>query len=471
MAVVGTSLARSISVTLRRLLIVLMIVLLPIAAHGIWDLYEARQLGRLVAEMAARHEPTTLDYLRYPLATAEQRRSARLYASAADLAVARLQEWSTWRVDGQLDRALRDGRTDAILADIQTRLLEDEPAFDLLRRANALDFAGFGPVAPSLVELGWPLEELNRLNAVKADVLALRGDPRAAADALVANIRLLRTFAGEFYRRGAMRQSYDSLRLLLRRAPPDSDTLLRLQHAYEALPDEDDIAMQLETQRAFLLGQFWPYPPGAPGWAFRGRGEMRGHPDSLAFVLARPLLTRFVREQVRVFDGAIAIARQPWPRKLDEADAFARQHGTGRPRPGRQPLIQRYTGFWVPSGIGAGLLQSYLQAAGSDLAFRRTAVVALAAERARRDHAGQPPPTLDALVPAYLTRVPVDPFSGQPLRYRIEGGAYTIYSVDDDRRDDGGALYGFASGVPLESTPSRLHGPHDLGIRIELTPR
>ena len=45
---------------------------------------------------------------------------------------------------------------------------------------------------------------------------------------------------------------------------------------------------------------------------------------------------------------------------------------------------------------------------------------------------------LEELVPAYLATVPEDPFSGQPLRYRLEGTAFVLYSVGQDQQDDGG---------------------------------
>jgi len=48
------------------------------------------------------------------------------------------------------------------------------------------------------------------------------------------------------------------------------------------------------------------------------------------------------------------------------------------------------------------------------------------------------PPTLQALAPAFLQVVPTDPFDGKPLKYRCAGGAYVLYSVAEDGKDDGG---------------------------------
>ncbi len=50
----------------------------------------------------------------------------------------------------------------------------------------------------------------------------------------------------------------------------------------------------------------------------------------------------------------------------------------------------------------------------------------------------EPPPSLEALVPDYLPRVPRDPFGTGPLVYRPSGDGYLLYSVGDNGVDDGG---------------------------------
>ena len=42
-------------------------------------------------------------------------------------------------------------------------------------------------------------------------------------------------------------------------------------------------------------------------------------------------------------------------------------------------------------------------------------------------------------MPGILKAVPLDRFSGEPLRYRREGGGYVLYSVASDLDDDGGS--------------------------------
>jgi hypothetical protein len=90
------------------------------------------------------------------------------------------------------------------------------------------------------------------------------------------------------------------------------------------------------------------------------------------------------------------------------------------------------------------------------LADGRAAAVLLAIRLYAHEHDGQPPQTLDALVPAYLPAVPRDPFGdgSWPMRYqvrprRVPGAVLgagendrmiVVYSVGQDGRDESAAL-------------------------------
>ena len=73
----------------------------------------------------------------------------------------------------------------------------------------------------------------------------------------------------------------------------------------------------------------------------------------------------------------------------------------------------------------------------STLASLELAATALAVERFRIK-TGYLPAALGELTPEFLDSVPVDPFDGAPLRYRVLSKGYVLYSVDADGRDDGG---------------------------------
>jgi hypothetical protein len=88
------------------------------------------------------------------------------------------------------------------------------------------------------------------------------------------------------------------------------------------------------------------------------------------------------------------------------------------------------------------------------LAHVRCMIAALAAERYRLAH-GAWPESLDRLTPALLTEVPLDPFDGEPLRYRRFAEGVVVYSVGEDGRDDGGQV-----------RPEELAQPKDVGWRL-----
>lgn len=52
---------------------------------------------------------------------------------------------------------------------------------------------------------------------------------------------------------------------------------------------------------------------------------------------------------------------------------------------------------------------------------------------------GKFPTSLDLLVPEFVVSVPIDYMDGKPLRYRLNAdGSFTLYSVGEDGKDDGG---------------------------------
>jgi hypothetical protein len=72
------------------------------------------------------------------------------------------------------------------------------------------------------------------------------------------------------------------------------------------------------------------------------------------------------------------------------------------------------------------------------LANVRLALTAVALEQFRAAHDNRYPAALSELTPNYLGAALMDPFDGQPLRYRKQGDGYVLYSVGSDLKDDGG---------------------------------
>lgn len=71
------------------------------------------------------------------------------------------------------------------------------------------------------------------------------------------------------------------------------------------------------------------------------------------------------------------------------------------------------------------------------IAHQRLVQVALAVERYRKSEK-RLPETLRELTPKLLVEIPRDPFDDEEIRYRKDGDGYVVYSVGEDRKDDGG---------------------------------
>ncbi len=83
--------------------------------------------------------------------------------------------------------------------------------------------------------------------------------------------------------------------------------------------------------------------------------------------------------------------------------------------------------------------------------------VALGIERYRLAK-GSLPKELADLAPRYIDKVPIDPFDGKPLRYKLTEPGYILYSIGEDGTDEGG----------LEKDKIAQKGdPHDWPIIVE----
>jgi hypothetical protein len=142
----------------------------------------------------------------------------------------------------------------------------------------------------------------------------------------------------------------------------------------------------------------------------------------------------------------IVLARLPDPQKfMSRTDADAIE-------------ARARTGYYIMSAL---LLPALSKASTRDANHRaqaRVAQAALTVERYRLANEGKLPENLSLLVPRFMPSVPVDPFDGQPLRYkRLESG-YVVYCIGADGKDDGG----------MERPPKAKEGdPWDITFIVE----
>src|SRR5262249_21205492 len=174
---------------------------------------------------------------------------------------------------------------------------------------------------------------------------------------------------------------------------------------------------------------------------FLGLGEAgsTATPDDYYFLRVPGALAAFRAAVLRFDTRLVEIAKRPPEQHLaalEELDADLDGH----------PALA-----WSIKGVGKRVRDLvYGQAA------LRCGVVLLALDRYRLAH-GRWPADLGALVPDFLLVGYTDPVDGQPLRYRVLADGVVVYSVGQNRQDDGGAV--------RETTGNLVNQP-DIGFRL-----
>ena len=129
---------------------------------------------------------------------------------------------------------------------------------------------------------------------------------------------------------------------------------------------------------------------------------------------------------------------------------------SGRPWPEALDALKQMKGESVLGQTVVSALHGTAAQVGRCAAFTRSARMAVLVNRYHQSH-GQPPGTQDDVVPAHAESLPADPFTGRRLMYHLDNTGYTIYSVSENRADDGGDV-NRSSGAQ----------PKDWGVRVRV---
>ncbi len=128
-------------------------------------------------------------------------------------------------------------------------------------------------------------------------------------------------------------------------------------------------------------------------------------------------------------DQYIAASKLPLPDRLKVVTAFEEDE---------KSFFSRFR-FLRGNNLGRdNMLNDFLKRDIFHHAQLNTARTALAAEYYRLDHQDQLPTSLTDLMPDYLDAVPIDPYDGQPIKYKIVDAGYIVYSIGEDKTDDDG---------------------------------
>lgn len=360
---------------------------------------------------------------------------------------------------------------DPAQAEVVARWRDNRAAVDLAREASAMPGARFnGEVPRHIFTTDEPIiqgiRSLAQLLALDARERLSRGDLAGAWDDILGQLRmarhltmssptLLQMLISARIRHHAVGLAFDWA-ADPRQAP---ESIRKARDDLKRLPPFPTIATALRVESGTLDRTLGLPADDLIRLLVAGSNS---RPRTLDYLLARLLAPPWERIRARricrlaLADMVRVAGQQPWLRSDEEVARL------DRPDPGAEtsPLARMILpGVW--SAVGAVDRE----------APRLPALeLALAIRSWQFGHDGEPPGTLEDLVPAELDRLPVDPFSGRPFGYvRSEGqplrppilpdggpltdrrptrpGQPLIYSVGPDRKDDRGMIpFKFSSG-------------------------
>jgi hypothetical protein len=208
---------------------------------------------------------------------------------------------------------------------------------------------------------------------------------------------------------------------------PDEDlrNIIQVCRAAETRPGEIADSVECETEYVgAYLNSASLHRQARDKWLefFRGISEfIAPYFDSGSLLGGHDLLLEFSQGTCRTADDARKDAELPIYQVINNPAAqWMLEHSLEAL--GHEP----HTGWWMWR----------VDVAEMDAGLRALQVRAAIGLYQRRH--GKLPENLDALCPEFLPSVPLDPFSGKPLRYRLAGKGWVLWSVGPDLKDDGG---------------------------------
>lgn len=341
------------------------------------------------------------------------------------------------------------------LSDVRKALQAAQPALKTLRQAVELPHMGLtnwevdNPAAVLFPQFS-QFREFARLLSAEALWRKRNGDIDGAVDSCIVALRLIRRMGDEpslicFLVQGAI---YAVTERALWRVLSDADAS---PQAYRQLLLElrswdidRDFVRALQMERAMGISLFeWlqKTPLRELQAALSGGTNPRWN---LAFFLRskQSLLAENELLMLRHYEQLIAHARKGPPYDLA---ALNRMSVEMERRVKAIPLLPSGWGglevVWQPYEVAALLtltpVFSRFDKAAQFHALQRLMQVAVAFRLYREEH-GHYPDNLQALVPKYLPKVPIDPFDGKPLRYQRLAKGFKIWSIGMNRKDEGG---------------------------------
>ncbi len=396
---------------------VVVLVVLALIARSIINYVAARKMQTAISQIEADGDPVTFDDLDALMPKVDARQDAgRLYDAATVLLLEFDRQKYMDIFHDAMDSWPIKKPADSILNEIETVLHDNHRVFELVDEGAAISNCrydlqaqhGFDKALKTLSRFRYAAQ----LISLRTRYLAFQGETEQAVDSAVASLAFPRAFDRQPIIIAYLVQSaIESLACadvidLLEIAQLDDASLRKLQNAINRIDRIEMLGKSLRADRVVAIGMY------------RNTFIPSGFSNQMG-IYATPGSAYLIAGQLEDQRNYIKAADQPWPKAFEDIKAYKPQSLFGANL--------------------AGSLTSVAQQTGRKITTTRATLTAVMIERYRLANA-EYPKSLQQLVPQYTDAVPVDPFTGKELLYRLNEDSYTVYGVGENCKDDGGDI-------------------------------
>lgn len=368
----------------------------------------------------------------------------------------RESEWYDGKKTNNWGQVAADLKANAATLD-SLRLLLAKPAFD-----NKLDYSqGFKMKLPNLL----PPKQLTRWFGGTAQVALREGRTADALENVVAQARIQRVLTedriviSELVRIAIAAIARGTTWEALQAEGWTDEQLARLQRAWEEQGFADAMARSLEGERIFsdisseMMRASNSDAVSALFWQEEAARVFQEHVSGVPAddPSTWQTITGFFKKQVYCRVWRFAWSHQDQRHSLATMQRLieaTRSVATDKSSAALQELIAQiedgagdrkfYDRLRFPNAESLAITARFTSKALRAETDRSMTLCAIALKRYSLRH-GKLPDTLGALVPEFVSAVPVDYMDGQSLRYRLNAdGSFLLYSVGENLTDDGG---------------------------------
>ena len=410
----------------RALLAFLVLLIVALILHQVWNYRAGKVLQRELDAIRAAGDPVTLDELWPPEIEPKSENAALIYQEAFDLL--KKSGFDQFHASLQEASALADPAdwSEEATGTVREMLAKCAEPLELLRQATRMERCRFEPdrTSPAIVSLEHlsDLRQVSRLVRWSALLRLRDGDVDGALEDSRTGLLVSQVLASEpvlisfMVHLALVSQSLDSADLILSEHQPGPEICRAFIQDLKTVGD----SLRRGLSRAFK---------GERVVTRRSLVDMTPQSSALRW-LTRPIMRRVAASCLKEMQPLVELGRKPYPEARSEMDRLAALADELGKREFKDPGE-------VLAIMSAPVFVRIKEDATKAEARIALAQVALALKLYKADH-GRYPEALDALAPEFLDRVPLDPFTAQPLKYARDDGGFFVYSVGLNGVDDDG---------------------------------